>query len=247
MRSLPTVVLTGALLVSLFLSSVVAYPRDFLWGVATAAYQVEGAWQADGKLPSWWDVTVNAGGYSYDNQTGKIADDNYNRWREDIQLMQSLNITSYRFSIAWTRIIHANESVNMLGVQHYSQLIDGLLAAGITPIVTCYHWVSTCVAVEGRPFFRIPFAAASVLTVLSMLGCVRCGSQDLPEMYRLHPQTGAPAGFLNQTFFVSKFLHFTGILFSHYGSRVKHWVRCPHLPHLPTLSRSVGVPAWPSL
>ena len=186
MRALSAVVLTVIVVLSL-LSPAVAYPRDFLWGVATAAYQVEGAWQEDGKLPSWWDVTVNAGGVSYHNQTANVADDNYHRWREDIQLMVSLNVTSYRFSIAWTRIIHANESVNMAGVEHYSQLIDGLLAANITPIVTCYHW-------------------------------------DLPEMYRLHPQTGAPAGFLNSTFFVEKFTHYTRILFTHYGSRVKHWV-----------------------
>ena len=129
---------------------------------------------------------MNAGGFSYNNWTANVADDNYHRWREDIRLMQSLNVTSYRFSVAWARIIHANESVNTLGVQHYSQLIDALIEAGIEPVVTAYHW-------------------------------------DLPEMYRLHPQTGAPAGFLNSTFFVEKFLHYTRILFTHYGSRVKYW------------------------
>jgi beta-glucosidase/6-phospho-beta-glucosidase/beta-galactosidase len=177
MRSLPLAVVAVLALLSLLVSPSAAYPKDFLWGVATAAYQVEGAWQADGKLPSWWDTTVNAGGFSYNNcqshlchylhtarawlmergsgtdaalyplplllsGTANVADDNYHRWREDIALMLSLNVSSYRFSVAWARIIHANESVNHLGVQHYSELIDGLIEAGITPVLTCYHWVA---------------------------------------------------------------------------------------------------------
>ena len=170
MLTLPSFTLFFLVLSSL-LSSSLAYPKDFLWGVATAAYQVEGAWQTDGKLPSWWDTTVNAGGFSYNNETANIADDNYNRWREDIQLMQSLNVTSYRFSVAWARIIHANESVNMRGVQHYSDLIDGLLAASITPILTCYHWVSP-IAILAPSQLTLPLYSAD--DPLS-LWCVVCG------------------------------------------------------------------------
>jgi beta-glucosidase len=125
---------------ALLVTSSLSYPANFLWGVSTAAYQVEGAWQDDGKLPSWWDTTVNAGGFTVNNDTANVADDQYHLWPEDIRLMVSLNVSAYRFSIAWGRIIHANESINEAGVAHYNALIDGLIAANITPLVTCYHW-----------------------------------------------------------------------------------------------------------
>lgn len=117
------------------------FPSDFIWGAATAAYQVEGAWQEDGKGESIWDCFSHTPGKVLNGDTGDIACDHYHRWREDIALMRELGLQAYRFSISWPRILpQGYGKVNLAGLDFYDRLVDGLLAAGIRPFVTLYHW-----------------------------------------------------------------------------------------------------------
>lgn len=117
------------------------FPQGFIWGAATASYQIEGAWQEDGKGESIWDRFSHTPGRIEDGSNGDVACDHYHRWLEDIALMASLGLQAYRFSIAWPRILPAGRGqVNQKGLDFYSRLVDGLLAAGITPFITLYHW-----------------------------------------------------------------------------------------------------------
>lgn len=119
----------------------IQFPSDFLWGAATSAYQIEGAWNEDGKGLSIWDTFSHCPGTIRDGQTGDIACDHYHRWQEDIALMKSLGLKAYRFSIAWPRIFpHGIGKVNPQGLDFYQRLIDGLLQANIEPFITLYHW-----------------------------------------------------------------------------------------------------------
>ena len=121
-------------------------PPGFRWGVATSAYQIEGAPSADGRGDSIWDVSSRGSRpdgkrYTSHGESGEIADGSYDRFAEDIALMKSMHVRHYRFSIAWPRILPTGKApANPKGVAHYSKLIDGLLAAGITPALTLYHW-----------------------------------------------------------------------------------------------------------
>ncbi len=118
-----------------------ALPADFLWGAATAAYQVEGAVDEDGRAPSIWDTFSHTPGKVAGGDTGDVACDHYHRWSEDLGLMKSLGLDAYRFSIAWPRIVPAGGgAVNQAGLDFYDRLVDGLLEAGITPNATLYHW-----------------------------------------------------------------------------------------------------------
>ncbi|KAL4223206.1 hypothetical protein ACF0H5_016678 [Mactra antiquata] len=115
------------------------FPDDFIWAVATAAYQVEGAWNEDGKSESIWDVTSHSG--VVDNgDTGDVACDSYHKYMDDIQLLKNLKVTHYRFSIAWTRVLPDGPDVNPAGVAYYNALINALLDAEIVPMVTMNHW-----------------------------------------------------------------------------------------------------------
>src|SRR5215469_3055062 len=117
------------------------FPAGFAWGVATASYQIEGAVAEDGRRDSIWDTFCRQPGAIRDGQTGDIADDHYHRWREDVELMAGLGIDTYRFSIAWPRIQPAGSgTANLAGLGFYDRLIDRLLAKGITPMPTLYHW-----------------------------------------------------------------------------------------------------------
>ena len=121
--------------------STVQFPPEFLWGSATASYQIEGAWQEDGKSESIWDRFAHTPGRISDGATGDVACDHYHRWRDDIALMGSLGLQAYRFSTAWPRILpDGYGKVNQAGLDFYSRLTDGLLEAGIEPYVTLYHW-----------------------------------------------------------------------------------------------------------
>jgi|SRR5579862_613981 len=121
--------------------AVAEFPKDFLWGAATAAYQVEGAWNLDGKSESIWDRFVHTPGRIKNGDTGDVACDSYHRYPEDIALMQQLNLRSYRFSLAWTRIQpNGRGPANDKGLDYYKRLIDSLLQAGIRPLPTLYHW-----------------------------------------------------------------------------------------------------------
>ena len=122
-------------------SSAISFPRNFFWGAATAAYQIEGAWKEDGKGESIWDRFAHTPGKIKNGDTGDIACDSYHRWREDIALLRAMNLNSYRFSISWPRIQPAGSGpANSKGVDYYSRLVDALLEARIRPFVTLYHW-----------------------------------------------------------------------------------------------------------
>ena len=121
------------------------FPQEFLWGAATAAYQIEGAVAEGGRTPSIWDTYSHTPGRIVGGDTGDVADDHYHRYREDVALMARLGLTSYRFSVSWPRITpHVTPEglgpVNPEGLAFYAVLVDELLAAGITPSVTLYHW-----------------------------------------------------------------------------------------------------------
>ena len=117
------------------------FPKDFLWGSASAAYQVEGAWNLDGKGKSVWDEFVRIPNKTFKGSNGDVAVDHYHRFKEDIALMAEQVLKTYRFSIAWTRILpEGRGEINQKGLDFYSDLIDELLKYGIEPIVTLYHW-----------------------------------------------------------------------------------------------------------
>jgi beta-glucosidase len=119
----------------------VTFPSDFVWGAATAAYQVEGAIDADGRGPSIWDTFAATPGKVVDGDTGDDGAQQYTRYPHDIAMMTALNVDAYRFSIAWPRIIPTGSgAINKAGLDYYDRLIDGLLAAGLQPWATLYHW-----------------------------------------------------------------------------------------------------------
>src|SRR5512146_3194242 len=117
------------------------FPQDFLWGTATASYQIEGAWNEDGRGESIWDRFSHTPGKVENGDTGDVACDHYHRWREDLALMKDLGLHAYRFSTAWPRILpEGTGRVNQAGLDFYSRLVDRLLELGIEPYVTLYHW-----------------------------------------------------------------------------------------------------------
>ena len=118
-----------------------SFPEGFLWGAASAAYQVEGAWDADGKGPSVWDVFTRIPGKTFKGSNGDVAVDHYHRYEEDIALMAEMGLRAYRFSVSWPRIYPRGKGdVNAVGLRFYSRLVDELLAHDIEPILTLYHW-----------------------------------------------------------------------------------------------------------
>jgi beta-glucosidase len=117
------------------------FPKDFLWGVATSSYQIEGAVEEDGRGPSIWDTFSHTPGTIENGDTGDVACDHYHRYREDVALMRDLGAQAYRFSVAWSRVIPQGDgAVNQKGLDWYDQLVDELLKSGIQPFVTLYHW-----------------------------------------------------------------------------------------------------------
>ena len=116
------------------------FPPGFVWGVATASYQIEGAVDADGRLPSIWDTFSHTPGAVANGDHGDVACDHYHRWPEDLDLMRDLGVPAYRFSIAWPRVMPDGRTVNQAGLDFYKRLADGLLERGIRPLATLYHW-----------------------------------------------------------------------------------------------------------
>lgn len=118
-----------------------SFSDKFLWGAASAAYQIEGAWNADGKGKSIWDVASHEPGFMAHSETGDVACDHVNRMREDVALMREIGLKSYRFSVSWSRVLPSGVGeVNEQGLKFYSDLVDELKTAGIEPLVTLYHW-----------------------------------------------------------------------------------------------------------
>jgi beta-glucosidase len=119
----------------------VTFPKGFLWGAATAAYQVEGAVNEDGRGQSIWDTFSHTAGKTTHGDTGDIADDHYHRLDDDLDLMDQLGLKAYRFSVAWPRIQPSGRGpLNQAGIDHYRRLVDGLRARSIMPCLTLYHW-----------------------------------------------------------------------------------------------------------
>ncbi|KPC53736.1 glycoside hydrolase family 1 protein [Amantichitinum ursilacus] len=117
------------------------FPDGFLWGAASAAYQVEGAWNADGKGESVWDVFTREPGRTFKGSNGEVAVDHYHRYAEDVALMAEMGMKAYRFSVSWPRIFPDGRGTpNEAGLAFYDRLIDALLANGIEPVLTLYHW-----------------------------------------------------------------------------------------------------------
>ncbi len=117
------------------------FPHDFVWGAATASYQVEGAWNEAGKGESIWDRFSHTPGRIANGDSGDVACDHYHRWQEDIALMRRLGLKAYRFSVAWPRILPEGAGrVNPAGLDFYDRLVDGLCAANIEPFLTLHHW-----------------------------------------------------------------------------------------------------------
>jgi beta-glucosidase len=116
------------------------FPTDFVWGAATAAFQIEGAVHEGGRTDSIWDTFCRIPGAVLGGDTGDVACDHYHRWPEDVALLADLGLNAYRFSVSWARVMPAPGVVNAEGLAFYSRLVDGLLERGITPWVTLYHW-----------------------------------------------------------------------------------------------------------
>jgi 6-phospho-beta-glucosidase len=117
------------------------FPKDFLWGSASAAYQIEGGWNSDGKGPSVWDQFAKGPGHTFKSSHGDVAVDHYSRFREDIALMAEMGLGAYRFSVSWPRVLPLGRGQpNEAGLRFYNELINELLAHKIEPILTLYHW-----------------------------------------------------------------------------------------------------------
>ncbi len=117
------------------------YPKDFLWGTATSSYQIEGAFDVDGRSESIWDRFAKTPGKVMNGDTGDIAADHFNRFKEDVAIMRELGIDGYRFSLAWPRLLpNGTGKIEPRGFDFYNRLIDELLENGIEPLITAYHW-----------------------------------------------------------------------------------------------------------
>jgi beta-glucosidase len=123
------------------MTKIIQFPDHFVWGAATSAYQIEGSPLADGAGASIWERFVNTPGTMRDGDTGNVACDHYVRYKDDVALMQQIGLQAYRFSIAWGRVLpQGRGAVNRKGLAFYDRLVDELLAKGISPMVTLFHW-----------------------------------------------------------------------------------------------------------
>lgn len=123
------------------MSKFLAFPKEFVWGCAASAYQVEGAWNEDGKGPSIWDTFVHTPGNVVNDETGDVAVEHYHRYKEDVALMKVLGLGAYRFSVAWTRILPTGiGTLNQAGLDFYDRLVDELLKHKIEPYACLFHW-----------------------------------------------------------------------------------------------------------
>ena len=118
-----------------------SFKNNFAWGAATAAYQIEGATELDGRGPSIWDTYCDQPGGTRDGFSGSVACDHYHRYAEDVAMMQDIGLKAYRFSISWSRVIpNGMGAINAKGLDFYDRLVDELLSKNICPYVTLFHW-----------------------------------------------------------------------------------------------------------
>src|SRR5215475_11190935 len=137
-----------------------AFPAGFLWGTATASYQIEGAVGEDGRGPSIWDTFAHSGDRIADGSTGDVACDHYHRWREDVDLIAGLGVDAYRFSIAWPRVQpDGTGPANPAGLDFYDRLVDRLLERGVDPVATLFHWDLPQAVQDGGGWFARDTAA----------------------------------------------------------------------------------------
>jgi beta-glucosidase len=123
------------------MSEFLEFPKGFVWGCAASAYQVEGAWNEDGKGPSIWDTFVHSPGHIVNNENGDLAVDHYHRYMEDVGLMKELGLDAYRFSVSWSRILPSGTgAINQAGMDFYDRLVDELLKNKIEPYLCLFHW-----------------------------------------------------------------------------------------------------------
>ena len=147
------------------------FPANFLWGAATAAAQIEGAWDRDGRGPSIWDTFCRQPGRILNGDTPSTACDFYHRWADDVAMMQRMGLQAFRFSISWSRCLPAGTGgINPAGMDFYNRLVDGLLAAGIRPFVTLYHW-DLPEALEQRGGWRNRDSAAWFADYAELMAC----------------------------------------------------------------------------
>ncbi|KAG9274225.1 cytosolic beta-glucosidase isoform X1 [Astyanax mexicanus] len=134
-----------------------AFPRDFAWGAATAAYQIEGGWDMDGKGPSIWDTFCHAKGRVFKDQTGDVACNSYQLWEEDLKCIQQLGLTHYRMSFSWSRLLPDGTTnyVNPKGVTYYNKVINDLIANAVMPMITLNHF-DLPQALENRGGWKSP-------------------------------------------------------------------------------------------
>ncbi|MDO9348384.1 MAG: family 1 glycosylhydrolase, partial [Anaerolineales bacterium] len=119
----------------------ILFPKNFVWGVAASAYQIEGAWNEDGKGPSIWDTFSHTPGKIANGETGDVSIDHYHRYKEDVARMADLGIPTYRFSVAWPRVMpEGSGKVNAKGLAFYDRLVDTLLKHKIEPYLCLFHW-----------------------------------------------------------------------------------------------------------
>ena len=122
-------------------ASLLQFPPNFVWGCATAAYQIEGAVKEDGRKPSVWDTFSHTPGKTFRGETGDVADDSYHLYKEDVQLLKNLGVSAYRFSLAWSRIFpDGTGQPNQKGLDYYNRVVDELLKNNISPYITLFHW-----------------------------------------------------------------------------------------------------------
>jgi beta-glucosidase len=169
------------------------FPPGFLWGAATAAYQIEGAASEDGKGPSIWDTFCRRPGAIETAETGDVSCDHYHRWREDVALIGELGLGAYRLSISWPRVVPSGRgAVNEKGLDFYDALVDALLAIGVRPFVTLYHW-DLPQALQDRGGWTAPDVVAAFAEYASLLAR-RLGDRVSDWMTLNEPEVVAFAG-----------------------------------------------------
>jgi beta-glucosidase len=172
------------------------FPSGFLWGTATAAYQIEGGATADGRGPSIWDTFSHTPGKVRDGDTGDVACDHYHRWPEDVALMRDLGVNAYRLSMAWSRVLPAGTGqVNEAGLAWYERLVDALLEAGIEPWLTLYHW-DLPQALQDRGGWAAP-ATVDAFAAYADIVARRLGDRVAGWMTHNEPWVAAFAGHLH--------------------------------------------------